>query len=62
MGDNDEFENIYYLAGDTEESKIAIPYNWTLSDALFLKRLLIERFQVGAMILYGNKNGTSKII
>ncbi len=59
---DDDFENVYYLAGDTEEDKIAFPYNWTLTDVMFVYQLLTKHFHVGAAILYGNEHGTSKII
>lgn len=54
MHANDDYELRYYIKGDHGD-EIALPVNWTLSDALFLRDLLRRKYMVGCVILYGSE-------
>ena len=53
----------YWIKGDGEGlPNIPLPYGWTLTDALFLKSLLIKYYRVGCVLLYGSEDtGVSEV-
>lgn len=53
-------EDRFYIKGDAGEN-IPLPYSWTLSDALNLRDLLVNRYMVGCKLLYGNDQEVNEI-
>lgn len=55
-----ESDSRFYIKGDAGEN-IPLPYSWTLSDALNLRDLLVNKYMVGCKLLYGNDQEANEI-